>query len=169
MASGDTLAVFTPLHNQPLSASAATPDLRNNHPIIDFDAAADESAVFGTVLPRNYAGGGITVRVQWSATSSTTGVVRWEGVFESHTEDVDDLDADSFATTVATTNVPSSISGQVKYSTMAFTDGAQIDSLAVGKSFRFRLRRNAGTTGAGSSNDTMVGDAEFHRLEARET
>ena len=61
MASGDTLLVLTPLHNEPPSANAATIDLRNQHAVLDFDAATDESAVFGGVLPRNYAGGGVTI------------------------------------------------------------------------------------------------------------
>ena len=169
MASSDTLTIFTPLHNQPPASSAATIDLRNQHPVLDFDAAADEAAIFGSILPRNFAGGGITVRIHWSAATSTVGTVRWEGAFESHTEDTDDLDVNSFATTVATTNIPSSVSGQIKYSSLAFSSGAAIDSLAVGESLRFRLIRNAGTTGAGSSNDTMVGDAEVHRIELRET
>ena len=170
MASGDTLGVFTPLHNQPPASSAATIDLRNQHPVLDFDAAADEVGIFGSLLPRNYAGGGITVRLHWSAATSTSGTVRWQGAFESHTQNVDDLDSNSFATSIATTNVPSSVAGQVQYSTLAFTDGAQIDGLAVGEGFRFQVIRTAGTTGASlTSNDTMTGDAELHRVEIRET
>ena len=55
MASGDTLAVFTPLHNEPPASIFATLDTRNSIPVLDFDAATDEEAVFGGFLPNNYA------------------------------------------------------------------------------------------------------------------
>ena len=46
MASGDTLVVLTPLGNEPPVSNPATFDFRNNHPVLDFDDATNESAVF---------------------------------------------------------------------------------------------------------------------------
>ena len=43
MASGDTLLVFTPLHNEPPASNFATLDLRNLHPVLDFDPTTNES------------------------------------------------------------------------------------------------------------------------------
>ena len=45
MSSGDTLLIFNPLHNEPPASNPATLDTRNQHPILDFDAATNESAV----------------------------------------------------------------------------------------------------------------------------
>jgi hypothetical protein len=59
MASGNTLCVFTPYNNEPPAAIYATLDVRNYHPVLDFDGATDEEAVFTSILPRNYAGGGL--------------------------------------------------------------------------------------------------------------
>ena len=163
MASGDTLAVFTPQHNQPPSSGFATLDIRNDHPVLDFDAAASEDAIFGGVLPRHYGGGGIKARVVWMASSATTLEARWEGSFERHQDDAFDLDADGFATEQIVEPTAPSASGEVSYDDITFTN-AQIDGLLVGESFRFRLRRNGG-----HANDDMAGDAELLRVELRET
>jgi hypothetical protein len=98
MASGDTLVVFTPLSNQPPASSYATLDSRNDHPVLDFDATADEAAIFGDVMPRSYSGStGVTVSIYWMATSAVSGDVVWEGSFERHQADTTDLDSDDFA------------------------------------------------------------------------
>ncbi len=79
MATGDSLATFSPLSNEPPATAYATLDTRNSHPTLDFDdAAATESAVFSFVLPRNYGGSGITVYLHWAATTATTGNVIWQ-------------------------------------------------------------------------------------------
>lgn len=164
MASGNTLVVFTAQANQPPASSYATPDTRNAHPVLDFDAAADESAIFGGVLPRHYAGGGITVRLGWLASSATTGDVVWNAAIERHDDDVTDLDADSFAAAQAATATTASASGETQYTDIAFTDGAQMDSVAAGESFRLKITRDAD-----HASDTMAGDAELLTVEIRET
>ena len=73
MATGDTLAVFTPKSNVPPTSNGATLDQRNNHLVLDFDDTTDESAVFESFLPEHYDGGGLTVTLVWMATSATTG------------------------------------------------------------------------------------------------
>lgn len=166
MASGNTLLVLTPLANQPPASAYATLDTRNGHVVLDFDAAADESALFGAVLPRNYAGGGITVSIYWMATTATSGTCRWEVMFERHLAGTTDLDADDFAASQSAGGTANATSGIITVTTITFTDGSQMDSLAVGESFRLRLRRDAdGTTGT----DDMTGDAEALRIELKET
>ena len=161
MASGNTLVIFTPLHNQPPAAAFATLDVRNAHPVLDFDAAADEDAVFGSVLPRHYAGGGLTVTIHWTATSATTGDTVWNATIERMNTD---LDADSFPSVQAATTTCNATSGIIATTAITFTDGAQMDSLAVGEAFRLKITRDANAAG-----DTMAGDAELHRVEIRET
>lgn len=167
MASGNVLAVFTPLQNEPPASSYATFDTRNSVPVLDFDASADESAVFGGFLPANYAGGGLTVTLVWMATSATTGGVSWDVAIEAHPDDTFDIDADGFAAAnnsgSATT---ASATGEQQYTDITFTDGADMDSLAAGESYRIKVTRDAdGTT----ATDDMAGDAELLRVIIKET
>lgn len=164
MASGQTLLTFNALSGTPPATAFATLDARNNHTVLDFDAAVNESIDFEQLLPRNYGGGGITAVIVWSATTATTGNVKWNLAFERHQDEVDDIDSDSFATAQTVTAAAPSTNGARQYSSIAFTNGAQLDSLAVGESFRLRLTRDAV-----NAADTMLGDAEFARLELRET
>ena len=167
MASGATLLQWTVLGNMPPSSNGAALDTRNDHPILDFDAAADVSAIFGGVLPRGdggYAGGGLTVSLYWMASSATSGNVVWNVAIERHEADVTDLDADSFAAAQAATAACASASGEVAVTEIPFTDGAQMDSLAAGESFRLKVTRDAD-----NGSDTMTGDAELLRVEVRET
>src|SRR5882724_258405 len=97
MASGDTLLVFTPHMNQPPSSAYATLDTRNGHLVLDFDGATDEEAIFPSVLPRNYASGGLTVNCYVAFTSATSGSVRIQAAFERMDASSLDIDADSFA------------------------------------------------------------------------
>lgn len=159
MASGNTLCVFTPLHNQPPATAFATLDLRNAHPVLDFDAAADEGAIFGSVLPNHYAAGGILAILHWTATTATTGDVKWNGQFERMNTD---LNSDSFDTALSTTTTTSGTSGIIVTTIITFLN-SQIDGLAVGGAFRFKVTRDADVAG-----DTMAGDAELHRVEMRE-
>jgi hypothetical protein len=45
---------------------------------------------------------------------------------------------------------------------VAFTDGADMDSVAVGESFRIKVTRDA-------VSDDAAGDAEIFKIELRET
>jgi outer membrane lipoprotein SlyB len=82
MASGDVLAIFTPQANEAPTSNPATFDTRNNIPVLDFDAGTDESAVFSGFLPASYAGGGLTVKIVFMATSATTGNMVWQAAIE---------------------------------------------------------------------------------------
>lgn len=162
MASGATLLTFHPRQNEFVGANCATPDTRNGHPVLDFDDTTAETAIFSDILPRNYAGGGITVYVTWAATSATSGTIGWTVEIERVGVALD-IDADSFASaqtiTAATTNATSGIPTTTN---VAITDGANMDSLAVGEKFRLRLKRDV-------SNDTAAGDAEVLGVEVKET
>lgn len=164
MASGDTLCVFTPAHNAAPAANYATFDTRNGHLVLDFDSATDESAVFPGVLPANYAGGGLTVTVVWSATSATSGDVVWNGQVERLEDEGTDTDADSFATAQAATATAPGTSGALQYTNLTFTSGANMDSLAAGEAFRLKVTRDAD-----NGSDSVLGDAEVHRVIVKET
>lgn len=164
MASGDTLTSFTPLHNEPPAATPALLDTRNQHPVLDFDATTNWSAVFSAVMPRNYAATtGVTVYLHYAMSSAVADTVDWDVAFERIGDQQQDLDADGFAAvnSVDNTTVPGT-SGLVDIVSVAFTDGADMDSVAVGEGFRLKVTRDA-------ASDDAAGDAELVFVEIKET
>jgi len=166
MASGNTLISFGALDNQPPTSNFATLDTRNSQPCLDFDASTDESAIFSGILPRHYAGGGITVRLYWAASTATSGTVRWDVAIERQADEAQDLDSDGFASAQSAGGTAPATSGMLQYTDIAFTDGAQMDSLAVGERFRLKVTRDADGTGG---TDDATGDAELFAVEIKET
>jgi hypothetical protein len=155
-----TLARFNALDNQPPASAYATFDTRNAISVLDFDAAADENAVFPSIVPEaaDFTTG-IAVRIHWTATSATSGDTVWVGAFERSNTD---LDSDSFATGVSGTSTTNGTSGIVTVTTINFS-GSEIDGVTAGDLFRFRLTRDADAGG-----DTMTGDAEVISIELRQ-
>jgi len=165
MASGNTLVVFTPYANEPPASAYATLDVRNLHPCLDFDASADESAVFTGIMPRNYAGGGVTVYLHWAASSDTTDTHHcyWDVAFERIAANDLDVDADSFeAANSVDTDHCNATSGKLTITAVAFTNGSDMDSVVAGDLFRLKVTRDA-------VNDDMTGDAELYGIEIKET
>lgn len=164
MASGDTLLIFHPYNNEPVSSNYATLDTRNQHPCLDFDASTNESAVFSSVMPQSYAGTtGVTVYLHYAMSSATTNTVDWDVAFERIGDQQLDIDGDSFAAvnSVDNTTVPGT-TGLVDIVSVAFTNGSDMDSVAAGESFRLKVTRDA-------TNDDAAGDAELYKVEIRET
>lgn len=131
---------------------------RNQHPILAFRAATGpEYAHFAGVLGRGYDGNGLTVLLIWCAASASTGSVVWAGQFERH-HATHDIDSDGWGTRVeaaaAATNTRGD--GYLQFTSINFSDGAEIDSLAIGESFRLRIERDALDAG-----DDMAGDAQL--------
>jgi hypothetical protein len=164
MASGDSLLQFHPYNNEPPSSNFATLDTRNQHPCLDFDASTNESAVFSAVMPQSYAGTtGVTVYLHYAMSSATTNTIDWDISWERIGDQQLDIDGDSFAAanSVDNTTVPGT-SGLVDIVSVAFTDGADMDSVAAGESFRIKVTRDA-------SSDDATGDSELVKVEIQET
>ena len=157
------MAVFTPQSNEPPATNYATLNTRNGHLVLQFDTTTQEAAYWKAVLPRDYGGNGITVYVHAAMASATSGTLGWDVAFERIGSASQDIDSDGFATaqTITAATVPGT-SGHVMILNVAVTDGANIDSIAVGETFRVRLRRDV-------ANDTATGDADFVALELKET
>ena len=162
MASGDTLLVFAPAANEPPSSAFATFSLRNARPILEFDGAANESAVFGSVMPQHYDGGGIEVYLHYAMDTDVTNDIDWDTAFERVGEGQQDTDSDGFAAvqSVDNTTVPGT-AGHVDIVNTSHTN-AQIDGILVGEHFRLKVTRDA-------VSDTSTDDAHLFAVELRET
>jgi hypothetical protein len=163
MASGDTLLEFTALSNEPTAANFATFDTRNAQPVLNFDAGTSGTSVFSGVLPRNYAGGGITVNLHWAAGTATSGTTVWTTAFES-VGTTHDIDGDGYATGILGTTATQGTAGLINITSIAHTDGAQIDSAAVGLGFRLQVSRTVA-----DASDQMGGTAQLRWVELKET
>ena len=164
MASEDTLIVFGPYHNEPPAANFATLDTRNLHPVLDFDATTNESAIFSGVMPQSYVGTtGVTVYLHYAMSSAEADTVDWDVAFELIGDQGLDIDGDSFAAvnSVDDTEVPGT-TGLVDVVSVAFTDGADMDSVAAGDAFRLIVTRDA-------ASDDAAGDAELVAVDIQET
>lgn len=163
MASGDTLVILLPFANEPPTSNYATLGFRNIHPVLQFDTTTQESAVWTAILPRSYAGSGITVYVHWTAASATSGTIGWDVAFERMSDATLDIDSDSFASAqTITAATVSGTTGIITVTNVAVSNGANMDSIAVGESFRIKIRRDV-------ANDTAAGDAELIAVELKET
>jgi hypothetical protein len=161
MATGDTLAIWGPLAGLPPTSGFASLDVRNGHVVLDFDAAADESALFGAILPAHYGGGDLTVELHWTSTSATSGNVRWLAAAEKTTGT--DIDADGFGSASAATAAAPTSAGALIKSTLTVS-AANAGNPAAGDALRLKVTRDAD-----HAADTMAGDAELwavHLLEA---
>lgn len=171
MASGNTLLVFTARDGVPSATSGAAHGIlagaaspAEGVPYLAFDSATAEYADFQGVLPRNYASGGLTLTLHWASGVTTNNTV-WNAAFRRVQDDAEDLDTTAHSYDYnAVTATTASAAGEVDYATVTFTDGADMDSLAVGELFVLRIKRDA-TNGS----DTMSGDAYLIAIEVKET
>ena len=160
MASGDVVGAI--VNSIPPAANRADPGIRaggstpaENWPILAFDASSDEYWDFLCAL-EGYESGGLTIELPWMAATATSGDCIWGLAIRALPDDTEDLDTShsySFNTVTATA---ASVSGELSYDTITFTDGADMDSLAEGARFMLRCFRDAD-----NASDNMAGDAQL--------
>ena len=159
MASGDSL--LTIHAGAYLPGTTAEFDTRNNHVVLDFDAATEEIAYFTGVMPQHYGGGGVDVILHLVMSSAVANTVDLDVAFEDMS--AQDIDSDGFAAVNSTDNttVPAT-AGDPFTVTVTFTDGADMDSVGAGDPFRISVERDA-------SADDAAGDMELLFVEIRES
>jgi hypothetical protein len=133
-------------------------------PVLDFDDTTVEYADWYGLMPRTYTGNGITITIVWSAAQATN-VAAFAAAFRRVADDAEDLDttAQTYDYNTSADLTPASVVGEVAYDTIAFTDGADMDSVAAGEYFIFRVKRVA------PSGTDITGDCSIHLIEIRET
>lgn len=154
------MIIFTPQNNEPPASAFATLDTRNAHVVLDFDGSTDEEAVFRGVMPSNYAGGGVTVKIHVMFTSATSGTARLQTSFERVTGQ--DLDSDGFATANSGGGSANGTSGIETIISINHANGAEMDSVVAGDEFRMKIRRDADGT---SGTDDITTDMEIKSVE----
>lgn len=162
MAAGDTLAVFDALAGVPTQTNYAVFGIRNAQPHLAFSPTTDKMIDFRGVMPSSYSGGGVDVILHWRA-AGTSGNVVWTSAFERQADGGIDTDSDDFAAANSITASAPTTSGVLKYTTIAHTNGAQMDSVVAGDVFRLRITRDAD-----NGSDTLAADSQLVSVEIRE-
>lgn len=171
MASGNTLIVFNPYEYAPpattyatLGVMAGTSTPAESVLILNFNDTTVQYADFYGVMPRAYSGGGLTLTIGWSAAQATNNGI-WSAAFRRVTDSAVDLDTTAFTYDYNTTGdiAPAGTVGQVKYSTLTFTNGVDMDSVFAGDYFILRVKRPA------TSGTKITGDCAIHFIEVKET
>lgn len=148
-----TLFQLRPQANEPPASSFATMFTRNSHPGLSFDG--DVCAMWTFVMPNWYGGNGVTVDL-WIVSSETSNDTDWDGSWERIATS-QDIDSDSFATAIsADNNSNNATSGIATKVSIAFTDGAQMDSCTADELCRFRVCRDATSDTGGTTNGQAV-------------
>jgi len=157
-----TVGVFVAANSVIVDSDCATLDTRNNYIVLDFDDSTNESICFDSVMPQQYRGGNIEVRIHYAMTSATSGDVDWSVKFDRVA--VSDLDIDSASysgSTEKVNNTVPSTSGQIGIATIPVSSGGEMDNIVAGDLYRMCITR-------GASADTATGDAELIAVEIRE-
>lgn len=120
-----------------------------------FDAATIEYLDFLCELV-GYDGGGLTLTIPWMAATATSNSTRWRAAIRAIADDAEDLDTSHTYDYNAVDATAPSAAGEVKYTTITFTDGADMDNWANGQLAILRVSREAN-----HANDNMTGDAQL--------
>lgn len=171
MASGNTLFIFIPKDNVPPSSNFATLDLitaaTGFREVLDFigsGGAADETAIFESAWPSQYAGGGVDCVVHYSTDGTSVGAVQWEVSIEV-VQDADDQDAggQDFGTLTDITDTPGTATANILDITAAGAiTHANCGSPAVGDGMRFKITRDF-------NHATNTDDAQLSKVVVTET
>tara|TARA_R110000824_G_C15170162_1_gene672828 strand:- start:63 stop:605 length:543 start_codon:yes stop_codon:yes gene_type:complete len=134
---------------------------RGSFDVTEFNDSTNEYALYQNIMPQNYPGNGLDVRLMYTMKTATSGNVDWSIEFERAAVGDQDLDSDSFSTAIAVTDldVPTT-SGVIGLAEFSVTSGAAMDNIVAGDVFGFRVTRLA-------TADTATGDAEILGIEIR--
>ena len=172
MANGNLLFEFNAQSAVPLSSNSPTPDeivaATGLRPVRDFDSSTDEKLTFQGTMPPHYDGGGMTATIWGAMDTANTGtkVVKIALAVE-RIADGDALGAagSDFASPQTVEATVDNTADDIFDGIITFTDGAQMDDLAVDEPCRFELeRQNTGLTGTNAT-----GDWQWSRIVIKET
>jgi hypothetical protein len=144
---------------QPTSSNPATPDVRNQHEILDYDDTTAESGVFSGIISENYDGGHLSFIAEVAMTSATSGTAGLLLAVENVSGQ--NLSSDSFASTQTITAVTVAGTAGVTFQISGTLSASRMDSLSASDPFRIKVTRDV-------TNDTASGDMELWGFYANE-
>lgn len=157
----NTILQFFPKDAEFPSTGFATIDTRNNHPCLDFADSGTETAFFTGFIPQGAtfadSGTALTVVLESTATSATTGNIGWSVALERIVAGGIDIDADAFGTAQSSSTAVSGTSGVVSEVSVTFTKAQLPTSLAAGDQIRVRVQRNTAVSGNHSGDAELLG------------
>lgn len=168
MASGDPvlklLRAFPPgasFAPQALITGASSP--AENFVVYQFADAAAAYIDFLVAL-EGYDGGGLTLRLGWSAAVATNNAV-WQAAFRRIEDDAEDMDttAHTYDYNTVTAAAPSAI-GELSYDEITFSNGADMDSFAERETAILRILRDPA-----NGSDNLGNTAYLWSVWGRET
>lgn len=164
MASGNSLLTFGIRSAVRPSANYPQWFLRNFREVWRFDGTVEESIYYNNWIPNNYGGNGLTLYIPHACVSATSGNAMWGASWE-RIGAVLDIDGDSFASEKTVITAVSGTAGIPVVSSIAFTSGAEMDSLVAGEQFRLKIARKA----ADASDTVNATDIDLLGLHLKET
>jgi len=160
MAVGDTLGTWDALSHRPPDSSAATYWKVDDDIVINFDDGAVSATYFVGVLPANYAGGDLEIRLSWAPVLSS-GNVKWDVAFERRQPGVFQLDTPDFGAASTDTEAVSAAENVI-VTTVTIT-AANAGTPVAGEPFRFSVTRDT-TVGSNMADSAYLFAVEL--LEA---
>lgn len=162
---GQIVKIMQPAANYPqpiIVAGGSTPAERIQ--AWAFDPATVEYLDYLCFL-NGYDGGGLTVTLGFTA-GATSGNVIWSAAIRRVQDDAEDLDtSQTYDYNNASAKAVANVSREVAYTSITFTNGADMDNLANNEIFILRVRRFAT-----DANDTLnANDAELVFVAILET
>lgn len=172
MASGNALAYWDALGNQPVDADFATLDTilttsadepDDVVPILDFDpGSTQEYVALAAFMPDHYDGGGLTLTLVWTA-NVTTGNVKWDAQLKRQNAGANLL-SKTYAAEQTVTDAAPATARNLEYAVITFTN-SEIDGILKNEYFRLQITRDSADAG-----DTMnSNDAELIAVYLTET
>ena len=159
MAVGDTLLQRAATDGQLPNSGGAYFNTRNDRTVVAFESVVNRSVIFAGIIPQNFAGNDIQVRLALSAANA---IGPEDTTFGVEFDELSSDRSDTWGTQVSGTATLPTTAGEIFVGPLTVVN-ANLDSLAAGDPFRLRITRlaEAGT-------DNAAGDVELHALELRE-
>lgn len=166
MASGNSLGSWDMLASRPRIGADTPPaySVEFDDLLLKFDKAADNLTTFCGVLPSNYAGGNVKVRLTWMTTDDGTpgGNVKWDVAFERRQPTVYEVDNGAMFGTATSQTVAATADFIVKATEFTIT-AANAGTPVAGESFRISVKSD---TSVGSPYDDYPYLMQVELLEA---